>query len=517
MNPSTHLLPTAPVLVVGAGAMGRGIALVAASAGHPVTLYDLNPAQREAAQQAIAAELQQGVAKGRIDGETAQAIAQRLTYTDDYRGTAQAAALVIEAISEDLTAKQDLFRDLETVVAPTTILATNTSSLSITAIASSLTHPERVVGMHFFNPATRMKLVEVVSGLATAPEVVATVKATVEAWGKIAVVVRSSPGFIVNRVARPYYGEALRLLLEQTSDCATLDAILTEAGGFPMGPFALMDLIGHDVNAAVTRSVWSAYGYDPRFHPSLIQEELVAAGRLGRKSGQGFYDYRPGASPPAAQTVAAQPLTDSTVALIGTDPALDALAERWQRAGVTVKRATVPTPARIETHGVQLVFTDGRPATVRAADEQTPSLAVLDWVRHWEEATRIAVAFATTTPPAARQQAIAVLQAAGFAVSEIADRAGLVFARTQAMLANEAADAVFQGVASAADVDLAMRFGTNYPEGPLAWASRVGEERLVALLTHLFAHTGDPRYRISPYLQQRAAERRLAQMPRHLG
>ncbi|GAB6049764.1 3-hydroxyacyl-CoA dehydrogenase [Hydrogenophilus islandicus] len=511
------LPPSAPVLVIGAGAMGRGIAAVALLAGHPVTLYDLDAAQLQRALAAITQELDEGAASGKIPSERAAAAKARLTLATDYRAAAASAALVIEAVVEELTVKQQLFRDLEAIVAAETILASNTSSLSLTAIAAPLTHPDRVVGMHFFNPATRMKLVEVVSGLQTSPQVAATVQATAQAWGKIAVRASSTPGFIVNRVARPFYGEALRLLRDQASDIATIDAVLRDAGGFRMGPFELMDLIGHDVNAAVTRSVWEAYGFDPRFQPSLIQEELVIAGRLGRKSGRGFYDYRPGAVNPTPNDAPPTPLADPNATLIGDHPAIDALAERLAHGGVTVKRATAPTEPRIETHTVRLALTDGRPAMVRAAAERCPALALLDWVRDWRTATRIAITFAATTPEAARGQAVALLQAAGFRVAVINDLPGLIFARTQAMLANEAADAWSQGVASPADIDLAMRYGTNYPEGPLEWAERVGVAQVVTLLTHLHHHTGDPRYRVALALQQRAAEAQLATAPRHLG
>ncbi|MDD3434007.1 MAG: 3-hydroxyacyl-CoA dehydrogenase NAD-binding domain-containing protein, partial [Tepidiphilus sp.] len=294
------LSPGEAVLVVGAGAMGRGIALVAASAGHPVFLSDVSEEARRRALAAIAEELEGGVRKGRMSAAEAETVRERIRAVSEPQGVASQVRLVIEAIVEDLEVKRALFASLEPLLPPKAILATNTSSLSITAIAATLARPERVVGMHFFNPPTRMKLVEVVSGLATAPEVARTVRDTAVRWGKIPVMARSTPGFIVNRVARPFYAEALRVLAEGAADCATLDAVVREAGGFPMGPFELMDLIGHDVNFAVTSSVWSAYFYDKRFQPSLIQQELVWAGRLGRKSGRGFYDYAAGAQRPAA-------------------------------------------------------------------------------------------------------------------------------------------------------------------------------------------------------------------------
>ena len=209
---------------------------------------------------------------------------------------------MVEAIVEDLAIKRTLLRELEVVVSPDAILATNTSSLSITALAAGMKHPGRVVGMHFFNPAPLMPLVEVVSGLATDADIANTAYATARAWGKSPVHARSTPGFIVNRCARPFYAEALRALAECAADPATLDAIMREAGGFRMGPFELMDLIGLDVNIAVTRGVWEAFFHDPRFTPSVTQQEMVAAGYLGRKAGRGFYDYGANAVKPAPST-----------------------------------------------------------------------------------------------------------------------------------------------------------------------------------------------------------------------
>ena len=214
---------------------------------------------------------------------------------------------VIEAVAEDLAVKQALFADLELFVAPGCVLATNTSSLSPTAIAAGLSHPGRLVGLHFFNPAPVMRLVEVVSGLATDPAVAAAVTRLAEDWGKQVVQAAATPGFIVNRVARPFYAEALRLAEEQAASPATIDAVLTQAGGFRMGPFALMDLVGQDVNEAVTRSVWTAFCYDPRFAPSRLQRAMVEAGWLGRKTGRGWYHYGDDAPPPVPDAAPARP------------------------------------------------------------------------------------------------------------------------------------------------------------------------------------------------------------------
>ncbi|HEU4565980.1 MAG TPA: 3-hydroxyacyl-CoA dehydrogenase NAD-binding domain-containing protein [Gemmatimonadaceae bacterium] len=294
--------PDSPVGIVGAGAMGSGIAQVAATRGHPVMVVDTSAQALERAREALGKVLRREVEKGRLDDERAAAIAARIRWAEG-GGTAgmdalRGSALVIEAIVERLDVKRETFAALERVVAPECVLATNTSSLSISAIAAACERPERVLGVHFFNPAPLMPLVEIIPGLATAEEVVTATRALVDAWGKTTVVAADTPGFIVNRVARPFYGEALRLYEEGVADPATIDWAMREIGGFRMGPFELMDLIGHDVNFAVTSSVFEGFFFDPRYRPSHVQQRLVAAGRLGRKTGRGFYDYAPGATRP---------------------------------------------------------------------------------------------------------------------------------------------------------------------------------------------------------------------------
>jgi 3-hydroxybutyryl-CoA dehydrogenase len=293
----------APVLVgvVGAGAMGRGIAQVAAAAGHRVLLSDADPGVVERARDAIRTGLARDVAKGRTDQPRADALLARIesvAATSAGVGAFADCGLVIEAVIEDLAVKRELFAALETVASRETILATNTSSLSIAAIGAATTHADRVVGMHFFNPAPLMALVEIVPAITTVPAVAERTRALAAAWGKTTVVATDTPGFIVNRVARPFYGEALRMLEEGLADVATIDWALREVGGFRMGPFELMDLIGNDVNFAVTTSVFEGYFYDPRYRPSLIQRRLVDAGMLGRKRERGYYDYRAGAVAP---------------------------------------------------------------------------------------------------------------------------------------------------------------------------------------------------------------------------
>jgi len=261
---------TADVGVIGAGAMGAGIAQIAAQAGHRVRLFDNRMGAADQAQAKIATTLAALAAKGKLAPADAEAAAARIVPVHAL-GDFVSAGLVIEAIVEDLDVKRRLLRELEVVVAPGAILATNTSSLSITALAAGLKRPGRVVGMHFFNPAPVLPLVEVVSGIATDAQVAAVVHATAAAWGKVPVHATSTPGFIVNRCARAFYSEALGLLWERAADAATIDAVMREAGAFRMGPFELMDMIGNDINFAVTKSVWEAYFHDPRFRPSVLQ------------------------------------------------------------------------------------------------------------------------------------------------------------------------------------------------------------------------------------------------------
>lgn len=276
--------------LVGAGTMGTGIAQTAALAELEVTLYDVNATVLRQALERIRADFKKGVEKGKLTQEQTNAAFGRIhprTRLSDL-GHCE---FIVEAVIEDLQVKKDLFKHLEADTTPTTILATNTSSLSVTAIASAIKHPERVVGMHFFNPAHIMKLVEVVQGQRTAPETVQQTVELAKLLGKTPVVAKDTPGFIVNRVARPFYGEALRLLGENVATIEQIDRIVKLGGGFPMGPFELMDLIGIDVNFAVTRSLYEQFFGEPRYRPHPIQKRMVDSGAIGKKVGRGFYVY----------------------------------------------------------------------------------------------------------------------------------------------------------------------------------------------------------------------------------
>ncbi|MBP8297355.1 MAG: 3-hydroxyacyl-CoA dehydrogenase, partial [Burkholderiales bacterium] len=352
-----------------------------------------------------------------------------------------------------------------------------------------------------------MALVEVVTGLATADEVTAAIRDTARAWGKSPVVAQSTPGFIVNRVARPYYGEGLRLLHERAADPATIDAVMREAGGFRMGPFELMDLIGLDVNFAVSNSVYNAYFQDPRFKPSLIQQEMVAAGYLGRKSGRGFFAYGEGAAPPVP---AAEPprAFSGTVLARGALRLLAPLAERLRAAGIAIE--SLPAETRIGAGYLQVgdcvvLLTDGRTATAHAAQSNFPNLVKLDLAFDYAGATRCAVARADQCADAAFDNVVGLLQAGGLAISRLDDAPALAVMRTVAMLANEAADAVHQGVCSAGDCDTGMQKGVSYPRGPLAWADAIGIDTVVGVLDNLCAHYGEDRHRLSPLLRRKLA------------
>lgn len=496
----------AAVLVVGAGTMGIGIAQVAAQAGHPVFLFDLREGAAAEAKHKLAFTLDGLVTKGRLTAEAAQATLARITPAVAL-SEAAAAGLVVEAIVEKLEAKRSLFRELEAVVGNEAVLATNTSSISVTAIANGLRFPARLVGMHFFNPVPLMKLVEVVSGLATAPKVADSIFQLSKAWGKVPVHAKSTPGFIVNRIARPYYAETLALLQEQAATPEVLDACL-KAAGFRMGPCELMDLIGHDTNFSVTQSVYEANFYDKRYVPSLVQREMVDGGLFGRKSGRGFYRYPEGV-PALPVPIIPAPAAGRKVTVHGGGSIADALETAAARAsaehGWSPARERDSLWTGVQIDNACLVLTDGRPAHEVSDAMGIDDVAIFDLPLIMRDVRGTALAFAVHegASEAWASSAAAWLHALGFAPFRLQDSPGLVVARTIAMLINEAADAVQQGVCTTEAADAAMKLGVNYPAGPFEWLAELGTAAAVDVVDALDAAYRGERYRVSPWLRRR--------------
>ena len=485
--------------VIGAGTMGAGIAQVAATAGHSVRLMDVREGAALAAIAQIDKVFANLVSKERMSSKDRISTLARITAVTSLSDMSDA-ALVVEVIVENLAAKQALMRDLETVVSPQAVLASNTSSISITAIANGLQHPQRLVGMHFFNPVPLMKLVEVVAGAETDAGVADAVFELAKRWGKTPVHAKSTPGFIVNRIARPYYAEALALLQEQAATPASIDAMARSAG-FRMGPCELMDLIGHDINFSVTKSVFEANFGDARYQPSLVQQALIDGGRLGRKVGKGFYDGVPTAATPIERPASADHTVENLV-LVGHTPVAHAL-EKWLRTrGLDFERDTAANWTGLRTEGVELRVTDGRTATQVAVQSGHRELVLIDLPLFSDKLVQLGVAFSATASAQAQAVAINALAACGWQASVMTDVPGLWAARTVCMLINEGADAVHQGVCNEAAADAAMKLGVNWPAGPFEWLQAVGVEQVVSVLDHLFNATRNERYRVSPRLQQ---------------
>lgn len=504
----------APVLVIGAGIMGAGIAQVAAQGGHEVFLYDVKEGAAQSALDQLAVTLQGLVVKGRLTEEQASSAIGRIAPISRLDAAASA-LVVVEAIVENLEAKRSVLRDLEALLPSNAILATNTSSISVTAIANGLRHPERVVGMHFFNPVPVMKLVEVVHGLQTSAEVADVVFGLAKKWGKVPVHAKSTPGFIVNRIARPFYAEALGLLQEQAASPHEIDACLV-AAGFRMGPCALMDLIGHDTNFAVTQSVFAANFYDKRFVPSIVQRELVDGGLLGRKTGRGFYSYDAGQarSPILAHTEARSVDPRGGVVVHGSGRHADWLADAVAKIpGAGLQRSPESSWVGVTVHGLQLFMTDGRTAVELASIHHASNVAVFDRFEPGlsNPGRPLPVAFAAAAGDnETTALAHAWLAALGFHPVAVKDTPALVVARTIAMLVNEAADAVNQGVCNEGGANSAMRLGVNYPQGPFEWQANWGVDAasssaaIAGVLDALDATYRGERYRVSPWLRARA-------------
>lgn len=493
----------AVVGVVGAGAMGAGIVQWAAEAGHTVIAFDARPGAVAAATAKLSDLLDRGVAKGRMTAEAAAATLARITPAGTLADFARA-DVVIEAIVEDLEAKRALFRDLEEVVRPDAVITTNTSSLSVTAVAAATRRPERVVGLHFFNPVPLMKVVEVIPGLRTAPAVTDTLAALVAATGHRAVVCRDTPGFLVNHAGRAFSTEGLKIVQDGVGEPADVDRVMTEAAGFRMGPFELFDLTGLDVSNRVMDEIYGQFYQEPRYRPSPIAGRRVAGGLFGRKSGEGFYVYEDGRKVAAAET--APPAGPAPVVWLGAVAAevREALAAALTQGGATVSADTAPpadavlvvTPLGLDTTHAALAA-GLEPRRTVAIDPLFPAA--------FANGGRLTLMTSPATDGAAADAVHRTLLAAGRKVTRIADSPGFIAQRMLAMVVATACEIAQQRIASPADIDAAVRLGLGYPHGPLALGDALGPLRVLEILAGMQTLTGDPRYRPPLWLRRRAA------------
>ena len=487
------------IAVLGAGTMGEGIAQIAGTAGHPVMLYDVSKKQILNAIENISSRLERSVKNGKIGYENKNQILANICHAKSLEELSKA-KLVIEAIIEDRIVKENVFSKLENLMEADTILATNTSSIDLNKMCRVLKRPERLVGMHFFNPAPVMSLVEVVRSTKTESEVADFIFSLAEKWGKSPVHVRSSPGFIVNRVARLFYSEALAILKEGGTDAATCDAIMRECGGFKMGPFELMDLIGLDVNYEVTCQIWESFQRHPRFAPSAIQKELVESGRLGRKSGLGFFEYGVDAEMQYPKNALESPASASLI-IEGPEKLPESLIKLIESGSTKTNSISGNGIIRLPA-GIMVVISNGKSSTERSS-ELGGNVVSLDLCLNYVQSSRIALSHSAHCSANDLQEAVGLFQSLNKQVSVLNDIPGMVLTRTVAMLANEASLLVLEEVSDAAGVDQAMRKGVNFPQGPLEWAEQWGLFSLVETLDNLRQVYGE-RYQVSPWLQQKA-------------
>jgi 3-hydroxybutyryl-CoA dehydrogenase len=487
--------------VVGTGAMGRGIAQIAAQAGSRVRLLDSNPAALDKAVQDIGAQWDKLVAKGRMEADAAAAAKARLLPAASVAELSDC-QLVVEAIVERLDAKRALFAQLEDVVAPDAVLASNTSSLAVTAIAAGLKHPQRVAGYHFFNPVPLMKVVEVIAGLRTDPAVCAGLTAYARQMGHTPVQAQDTPGFIVNHAGRGFGTEALRIVSEGVADVATIDRILRDQAGFKLGPFELMDLTALDVSHPVMESIYRQYYDEPRYRPSVITAQRLAGGLLGRKTGEGFYRYADGQAQVAPEPAAPQ---------VGELPPVwvSTRAARRQELYQLLKDlgATIETGQSPSANALSLVAPLGFDVTTVAVVERLdPARTVgIDLLVEDAATKRRVLATNPATRADMRDAAHALFARDGKAVSVIRDSAGFVTQRVLATIVNIASDMCQQRICSPQDLETAVTLGLGYPMGPLAMGNRWGPANVLEVLFNMQTVYGDPRYRPSPWLRRRGA------------
>ena len=481
--------------------MGRGIAQMAAQAGSQVLILDNQPGAAQAAIDVLAQTWDRLVAKGKLQPEQRTQYLSNLNTANDINALS-GCHLVIEAIVERIDIKQRLFVEIEALVAPTTVLATNTSSLSVTAIAAGLMRPAQFAGFHFFNPVPLMRVVEVIAGLKTAPAVCQKLDAFARQFGHTPVTAQDTPGFIVNHAGRGYGTEALRVVSEKVADFATIDRILRDQMGFKLGPFELMDLTALDVSHPVMESIYHQYFEEPRYRPSVITAQRLAGGVVGKKVGEGFYPYQDGVAQVPADPTAP---SVSTLPPVWVSPKAARRAELYQLLkdlGAHIETAATPSDAALI-----LVAPLGLDVTTLAAVERLDASRTMGIDMMLEDAAtrRRVLATSPATRADMRDAAHALFAKDGKAVSVIRDSGGFVTQRVVATIVNIAADMCQQGVCTPKDLELAVTLGLGCPMGPLAMGDRIGPTNMLEILFNMQTVYGDPRYRPSPWLRRRGA------------
>jgi 3-hydroxybutyryl-CoA dehydrogenase len=498
MPESTPSVSTSAPLVgiIGCGVMGRGIAQIAVLSGATVFLADANAGAAAAARRTLTTTFTTLVGKGKLQEDDASDALARLHVCSELADLADC-DVIIEAIIEDLAAKKTLFATLETLVRSDAILASNTSSLSVTAIAAGLQHPQRVAGFHFFNPVPLMKIVEVIGGILTSESVVAQLLALGRHWGHAAVRAKDTPGFIVNHAGRGFGTEGLRILSEGVTSVATLDRILRDTAGFKLGPCELMDMTGLDVSHPVMESIYRQYYDEPRFRPQGLTRQMLTAGLLGKKTGRGFYAYDENGKKVLPAEVAVTQTEPGPVWLSRAEPAL---AERLLAAGYVVESGATPS-----AQALCIVTPLGQDCTDCVVREGLDARRTVAIDALFDSPTHHVLMTNPATDPAYLAQACGLFGRDGARISVLQDSTGLVAQRVLAHIINIACDIAQQGIALPADIDRGVVLGLGYPQGPLAWGDQLGAATVLRILHNIERLSGDARYRPSPWLQRRAA------------
>ncbi|WP_440453666.1 3-hydroxyacyl-CoA dehydrogenase [Psychrobacter sp. ASPA161_9] len=513
--------------IIGTGIMGMGIAQIAAQAGIQVLLFDAKAGAAEQGRQSLQATLEKLSAKGKFTDEQLQSTLSNLTVIEDIAKIANV-DVVVEAIIENLEIKQQLFKQLESIVTAETILATNTSSLAVTAIASDCEYPERVAGFHFFNPVPLMKIVEVIPSISTKSSVVETLTDLAKRMGHLGVVAKDTPGFIVNHGGRAYGTEALKILGEGIASFEDIDRILREGAGFRMGPFELLDLTGIDVSHPVMESIYNQYYFEPRYRPHPLTRQMLTGKKLGRKVGEGFYHYKDGQKSTVGTSQQSSPEASGSKA-------------KFSKTGSDTSNLTVWIGADLAEDKQQLVeYLNANDITIDDNDKPNSDSLILLAI-YGDDTTNAAIRYQVnpkqavaidmltdlskhrTLMPSIVTQDNFVTQAYAlfgrnnkFVTSSdedsnvavdatlITESTGFVAQRVVAMVINLGCDIAMQGIATPKDIDNAVKLGLGYPYGPISWGDELGAERILLILERIYGLTGDPRYRPSPWLQRRA-------------